>query len=242
MKEIALYETDVQDDFCSRNGALFVFGFDKWSSSPYGAEAVLPNVMAIHKKAKEANWQIMGSVDRHFYEDAELKRNKGGIFIDHCMNGTAGQLRLAQLEPQKDIYVRAKDGPLMGLRIYSEDEMRKFVQADAQLIFEKQSYDVDANPNFKHALRLLFDKGIRKVVFDGFATDYCVRAAVLATAKYMKSSGDDIQMYVVGDAIKEVGVDFAGNVNKDFVDKALEEMVNAGAKIVTTKDVLEERI
>ena len=242
MNDIALYETDVQNDFCSRNGALFVYGFDRWNNEKYGAEAVLPNVIRLHEKAKKEGWAILGSVDRHFYEDAELKRNKGGIFVDHCMNGTFGQLRLSELEPQKDIYIRAKDGPLMGVRLYQEEEMRKFVASNGQLIFEKQTYDVDTNPNFKHAMRLLINKGIKKVVFDGFATDYCVRAAVLATAKARDRMGVEAQLYVVEDAIKEVGVDFAGNVNKRFVEQAIEEMKAAGAKLVTTQQVLEGRL
>ena len=161
-KEIAVYGTDEQNDFCSRNGALFVYGFDRWSNEPYGAEAILPNVFKIHKKAKQDGWTILGSVDRHFYEDAELKRNKGGVFVDHCMNGTWGQLRLAELEPQKDIYIRAKDGPLMGVRIYDEQDLRNFVNSGSQLIFEKQSYDVATNPNFKPTMKLVFDKGIKK--------------------------------------------------------------------------------
>jgi nicotinamidase-related amidase len=221
---------------------LFVYGFDRWNHGPYGAEAKLPNVFALHEKAKAEGWQILGSVDRHFYEDAELKRNVGGVFVDHCMNGTAGQLRLAELEPQRDIYVRAKDGPLMGIRTYTQEEMQRFVNAEAQLIFEKQNYDVGTNPNFQNAINILFKKGIKKIVFEGFATDYCVRAAVLATAKARDKFNAEVQLYVVEDAIKEVGIDFQSQVNPRFVEQALEEMVNAGAKLTTTKDVLEGRI
>ncbi len=241
-KNIALYETDVQHDFVNRNGALFVYGFDNWTNGPYGAEAKLPNIIALHRKAAKENWHILGSVDRHFYEDAELKRNEGGIFIDHCMNGTYGQLREKELEPQRDVYVRAKDGPLMGIRTYNDIEMKKFIEADAQLIFEKQTYDVDTNPNFKRAMKLLFDKGVDKIVFNGFATDYCVRAAVLATKKYVAEFKKDVQLYVVEDAVKEVGVDFNGNRNPAFVKQALEDITNAGARFVTTNDVLENRL
>jgi nicotinamidase-related amidase len=239
---IAVYETDVQHDFTGRNGALFVQGFDRWSNEAYGAEAMLPNIFAIHKKAADEGWRIIGSVDRHFYEDAELKRNEGGVFVDHCMNGTIGQLRERELEPQKDVYIRAKDGPLMGIRAYTEAEMQRFVDSGAHLIFEKQTYDVDTNRNFAKAIELLFNRGVNKVVFNGFATDYCVRAAVLATAKYRDQLEHNVQLYVVNDAIKEVGIDFQGEVSHEFVNQALEDMAKAGAKFVTTKDVLENRI
>ena len=240
--EIAVYETDVQKDFSNRNGALFVHGNKPWKAEVFGAEEKLENIFAMHNYANRNGWRILGSVDRHFYEDAELIRNKGGIFIDHCMNGTEGQLRFKELEPQKDVYIRRKDGPLLSIRVCTEEELRKYIASDAQLIFEKQSYNVDDNPNFKQAMRLLFDKGLDKIVFNGFATDYCVKAAVLATAKYSKYYNADLGIYVVTDAIEEVDINFQGQIDPDFGKKALDEMVAAGAKLITTKQVLEGRI
>jgi len=238
-KGTAVYETDVENDFSYRTGALFVNGQKPWMNKPYGAEAALPNIIAIHNYANENGFGILGSVDRHFYEDAELIRNKGGVFDDHCMNGTAGQLRLKELEPQKDVYVRDKDGPMFGTRIYTEEELFRYANSDAQIIFEKQSYDVNTNPNFKPALKMLIDRGLKEIIFDGFATDYCVKAAVLAVAKYRDEFNADLGLYVVKDAIEEVNVDFMGNIDMNFGKKALDEMVLAGAKIITTKDVLE---
>jgi len=241
-KKVAVYETDVQFDFARRTGALFVYGNKFWSNIAYGAEARLPNIFALHEYASKNGWRILGSVDRHFYEDAELIRNKGGVFQDHCMNGTRGQLREAELEPQKDVYILRKEGPMMGVRVYTEAELTRFVENGHQLIFEKQSYDVDTNPNFKETMRLLFAKGLNAVVFNGFATDYCVKAAVLATAKYRDEFAKDVKLYVVTDAIEEVDVNFKGEVDDEFGNKALDEMVNAGAEKITTKDVLERRI
>jgi nicotinamidase-related amidase len=239
---VAVYETDVEGDFGLRTGALFVHGNKPWQNKPYGAEAVLPNIFAIHNYANQKGWRITGSVDRHFYEDVELIRNKGGVFDDHCMNGTWGQLRLPELEPQKDIYVRAKDGPMMGIRAYSTEELAKYLDSDGQIIFEKQSYNVDTNPNFKPTLKLMIERGLKKIIFNGFATDYCDKAAVLATARYRGEFNADLEIYVVTDAIEEVNIDFEGRVNPNFGRKALEEMVRVGAKLVTTKDVLEGKI
>jgi len=241
-KEVAIYEVDIQNDFSYREGALFVNGQKPWSNKPYGAEAVLPNIFAIHNYANKKGLRIVGSVDRHFYEDAELIRNKGGFFEDHCMNGTYGQLRLRELEPQKDIYIRNKDGPMLNTRIYSLNELRGYVNSDAQIIFEKQSYDVDTNPNFKPTLKILLEKGLKKIIFDGFATDYCNKAVVLAMAKYRDEFGLDLGLYVVTDAIEEVNIDFQGNIDMNFGKRALEKMVQVGAKLVTTKDFLEGKI
>lgn len=241
-KETAIYETDVQVDFSYRNGALFVNGQRPWSNKSYGAEAVLPNIFAIHNYANQNGLRILGSADRHFYEDTELIRNEGGIFDDHCMNGTFGQLRLKELEPQKDVYVRNKDGPMLGVRIYTPEELQRYVNSNAQIIFEKQSYDVDTNPNFKQTLKLLINDGLKKIIFDGFATDYCDKAAVLATAKYRDEFDADLGLYVVTDAIEEVNIDFQGNIDMGFGKKALEEMASHGAKLVTTKYILGGRV
>lgn len=241
-KDTAVYETDVQGDFYLRGGALFVSGQKPWSNKPYGAEAVLPNIVAIHDYAVENDWRVLGSVDRHFYEDAELIRNKGGVFNDHCMNGTQGQLRAVELEPQKDIYVRAKDGPLLGMRTYTEREMQDFIDSGMQLIFEKQSYDVTTNPNFELGFKKLVEKGMKKVIVNGFATDYCDRAVVLGMLDLKAKYNFDIGVYVVRDAIEEVNVDFQGEIDMDFGKKALEEMAEAGARIVGTRDVLEGRV
>lgn len=245
MKKIALYETDIQNDFSYRDGALFVRANKRKQALPYGAEERLPNIFALHGYADKNNWAILGSVDRHFYEDAELIRNAGGVFEDHCMNGTKGQLRLPELEPQKDIYLRSKDGPLMGVKQYTTEEMTRYIDAldrNMHMIFEKQSYDVSTNPNFQTAFRRMMDMGMEKVVVDGFATDYCVKAAVLAMAKARDKYQKNIQLYVVTDAIEAVNINFQGQIDNDFGKKALDEMTALGAKLVTTKDVLEGKL
>ncbi|VVB80075.1 Isochorismatase family protein [uncultured archaeon] len=244
-KEVALYETDIQNDFSLRSGALFVRANKPKRALPYGAEERLPNIFALHGHAENNGWAVLGSVDRHFYEDAELIRNQGGVFEDHCMNGTKGQLRLPELEPQKDVYIRSKDGPLMGVKIYNTAEMTAYLDAidqGMQLVFEKQSYDVATNPNFDTAFRRMMAMGLKKVVVDGFATDYCVKAAVLAMVAGRDRYKKQLEIYVVADAIEAVNIDFQGQIDNEFGNKALEEMVKSGAKLVTTKDVLEGKL
>ena len=240
--KIAIYETDVQYDFSYRQGALFVHANKPRSTKPYGAEEKLPNIIAIHNHALANSWKILGSGDRHFYEDAELIRNRGGVFEDHCMNGTFGQLRIKELEPQKDIYVRAKDGPLMGMRKYKKEEIEKYIDSETQLIFEKQSYNVDTNPNFKKTFKMLLEKGLEKIIVDGFATDYCVKAAVLTMAKYKTEYKPELKIYVATDAIEEVDINFEGKIDMESGKKALEEMANAGAILIKTKEVLRNKL
>jgi len=76
-------------------------------------------------------------------------------------------------------------------------------------------------------LKFLEIAKVGEAVVYGVATDFCVKAAVLG----MQKRG--VQCYVVEDAIK--------GVFPETTQKALEEMILAGAKFVTTKDILEEK-
>ncbi len=89
------------------------------------------------------------------------------------------------------------------------------------IYIEKQSYDVFTNPNTEE---LLTQAKIKEAVVYGVATDYCVKAAVLG----MQKRG--IQCYVVKDAIR--------GVSPETTRESLEEMVNAGAKLIKTERVL----
>jgi nicotinamidase-related amidase len=245
VKRIALYETDIQNDFSLRSGALFVRANKPKTHLPYGAEERLPNVFTLHGHADANNWLMLGSVDRHFYEDMELIRNAGGYFEDHCMNGTKGQLRLPELEPQKDIYIRSKDGPFLGVKVYTESEMNTYLdvaEKGMHLMFEKQSYDVGTNPNFEPMFKKAIDRGLRAVVGNGFATDYCDLAALLKMADIRDEYCPELKLYIVTDAIEAVNIDFTGKVDMDFGKKALDKMAARGVRLITTKDVLEGRL
>jgi nicotinamidase/pyrazinamidase len=106
---------------------------------------------------------------------------------------------------------------------------KKIAETDPALtnaiLIEKQHYDVFTNLAIEPMLQVM---DVKKAIVYGVATDFCVKAAVLG----MQDRG--IQCYVVVDAIKGV-----------FTDKtksALEEMMNARAMLVTTKQVLEEKL
>lgn len=212
------YDVDTQNDFMNRDGALYV----------PDAELIKPNLRELTKYALQHQIQILGSLDRHFgtpeYKTGEGELAKwGGPFPDHCMNLTNGQMKIEETNPiENKTRIKCEipsDGPLINRR-----EMARFLdhtQIFNGIYFEKQSYDVFTNP----ALELFLEMArIKEAIVYGVATDFCVRAAVLG----MQRRG--VQCYVVEDAIK--------GVFPDKSKQALEEMVNTGAKLTTTKDVL----
>jgi nicotinamidase/pyrazinamidase len=109
---------------------------------------------------------------------------------------------------------------------FGQKKIQETNQESSQgFFFEKQSYDVFTNPLISKFLK---ESKIAEAVVYGVATDYCVKAAVLG----MQQRG--IQCYVIEDAIK--------GVFPESTKSALEEMIKAGAKFVTTKQVIERKI
>ncbi len=227
MKTI-FWDEDTQRDFMDANGALYVSD----------AESIKPNLLRLTDYARQNNIFVLGSVDRHFgtkeFSDveSELSRN-GGPFPDHCMDGTTGQWRIYQTILSRAPSIGSLDGYSTAFYIPNfsgseiDDELineglKKLNELPQRgIYFEKQNYDVFSNPNVKPFLERA---KVSSAIVYGVATDYCVKAAVLG----MQNLG--IQTYVVSDAIK--------GVFPESTKKALEEMVQAGAKLVSTDDVI----
>ncbi|MBN2459099.1 cysteine hydrolase [Candidatus Woesearchaeota archaeon] len=230
------YDVDTQRDFMHTNGALYVPGSGKIES----------NLEELTNFARIERIPIWGSMDRHFENDPELKRN-GGPFPDHCMNGATGQKLVAETNydvidvdmgyatkviPHKVSENQTYDwNPqrLFGVvRLFQAASVMNYmrgvkilIQRGPNIIFEKQANDVFTNPAAEKLMRAL---EVKEAVVYGVATDYCVKDAVLG----MQKRG--IQCYVVKDAIAAVTTKTG--------KAALEKMVKAGAKLVKTKDVL----
>ena len=217
------YDIETQNDFMNEDGTLYV----------PGAEEIKPNLKILTEYARGNGIQILGSVDRHFgteeWKAYELELQKwGGLFPDHCMDGTEGQKKITGTTFAVNFIENTS--PTQKIRVYTTEEMDEIVSKN--FVFEKQGYSLfpteDCPGGNKYAEKILERAGVEEAVVYGVATDYCVLAAVVG----MQQRG--IQCYVVEDAIRGVA--------PETTEKALEEMVGAGAVFVTTKDVLEERI
>lgn len=222
------YDTDTQNDFMNKNGALYV----------PNAELIKANLCFLTNYALRKAIPIIGSVDNHFgteeFKEREGELAKyGGPFPNHCMNKTFGQEKIIETKLMRtysraDLTEQATYLPNSKEYLqYFQDELNlaRVKNAAKALYFEKQSYDVFTNPAVEKFLQFA---EVKEAVVYGVATDYCVKAAVLG----MQQRG--VQCYVVEDAIKGVFV--------ETTTKALEEMISAGAKLVTTKQVLEDKI
>lgn len=191
---LAFFDVDTQIDFMEADGKLYV---------PH-AENIIPNLVRLMEYARERHIPVLSSADAHAPDDPEFK-----LWPPHCVAGTRGQQHIKETSLPGAMIVPMRSGPFVPPEKWPP-----------QIILEKDVYATAANPNFEVILKVL---GPRRYVVFGVATEYCVRADVLALRER------NIPVELVVDAIKAI--------SEEDGRRALEEMANTGAKFVTTADV-----
>lgn len=191
---MVFFDIDTQVDFMRPDGKLYV----------PGAEQVVPNLVKLMSFARERGAPVISSADAHTPDDPEF-----AIWPPHCVIGTPGQRRIPETQFADAVVVPSQPGAFVPPTEWPR-----------QIIIEKPTYDTADNPNFDAILRAL---GPRRAVVFGVATEYCVRADVLA----LRERGFPVDLVV--DAIKPI-TEAGGR-------KAIEEMKAAGVRLVRTADV-----
>jgi nicotinamidase/pyrazinamidase len=136
-------------------------------------------------------------VTRHF-------KAYGGVWPPHCVQGTRGAEFHAGLRLPTDVVIVSK-----GME----------PEGDAYSCF--QARDQGGTP-FAAALG---DRGVKRLLVGGLATDYCVKATVLDALK------EGFKVVVLEDAVRAVDVNLGDGA------KALDEMKAAGATFGTLSDL-----
>ncbi|HEV2352214.1 MAG TPA: nicotinate phosphoribosyltransferase [Terriglobia bacterium] len=173
-----------------------------------GAEEIIPHLRGLAAFARENRIPFLSSADAHPPDDPSFVQ-----WPPHCVVGTPGQLRIAETRWPSPHIIPNRKAAFAHPKDWS-----------GQFIIEKTDYDVSSNPNFENILSALINSfgPVRFVVF-GVAAEYCVRAAALALRKR------NLPVDVVVDAIKAI--------TEEGGRRAIEEMVNAGVRLVTTAEV-----
>ncbi len=196
MNQIFFVDIDTQRDFMLPSGALYV----------PGAEKLIPKLRRLFDFARKNDIFIMSSVDAHTPDDPEFQQ-----FAPHCVRGTDGQRKLDETLLPRPLVLENR--PI-------DRNLVEAVKKHAQIIIEKQKFDVFSNPVTEKLLRAL---PTHAIVF-GVATDYCVRAAALGLRSLA------VKTAVVNDAIRAVA--------PDTEQKAVEEMRRAGVEFISVENVL----
>lgn len=187
----ALIVVDTQNDFADPNGSLFVKDGNR----------ILDFVNGEIAQAREAGCLIVFTQDWHPPDTPHFQKD-GGIWPVHCVGGTWGAEFVEGLDVRdEDHKVRKGVG--------GEDGYSGFTVQDPKTE-EKQSTELES---------LLRSEGIQKAIVVGLATDYCVRATAIDSAK----KGFDT--IVLSEGIRSVDLE-AGDG-----ERAMDEMRAAGALV-----------
>lgn len=191
----ALVVVDVQNDFADPSGSLSVAG---------AADVVARANLEIGRASRQGAL-VVYTQDWHPESTPHFAKD-GGIWPVHCVAGTWG----AELFP--------------GLRVVSGEVVRKGSNGEdgysGFMVRDPVSGEETATP----LEGLLRERGIRRVVVCGLATDYCVNATVLDARRL------GFETVVVVDACAPV------NLQPDDGQQALAAMSAAGAELATSPE------
>jgi len=186
----ALIVVDVQNDFADPRGSLYV----------KGGEEVVPFVNREVELARAAGALVVYTQDWHPTTTPHFEKD-GGIWPVHCVGDTWG----AELHPE--LFV---EGETIRKGTGGEDGYSGFSVRDPRS-GETASTGLEA---------MLRERGTRRVVVAGLATDYCVKETVLDARRL------GFPTTVLADGIRAV------DLQPGDGDRALEAMRDAGAEIV----------
>jgi nicotinamidase/pyrazinamidase len=147
--QTALLVVDVQNDFASSEGGLYV----------QQGEAVVPVINAEIGRARAAGAHVVYTADWHPASTPHFAKD-GGIWPVHCVGGTWG----AEFHP--DLVV---EGPVVHKGVNGEDGYSGFTTRDP----------VTEATVPTELPAVLEEAGVTKVVIAGLATDYCVKSTAL---------------------------------------------------------------
>jgi nicotinate phosphoribosyltransferase len=173
-----------------------------------GAEQILPNLLRLANYARERRIPWIASADAHAPDDPSFSQ-----WPPHCVVGTPGQQRIPETKRAGVAVIPNRPGAFEG----PSDPRQEIV---LEINIEKQDYSVAANPNFEAVLAAL---GPSRFVVFGVATEYCVRDSALDLRRL------NLPVDLVVDAVRAI--------SEEDGRKAIEEMLAAGVRLVTTEEV-----
>ena len=198
-EKVLFIDIDTQEDFLHKNGALYV----------PGSEQVRQNAKKLTFFAHKNGILIISSQDTNKKDDPEFEE-----FASHCVKGTKGHRKAKETLLSKSKIITSK-------KLYPVEELKNLAEKYEQLIIEKNTLCVFANPNMEPLLEAVFPD---KIYLYGLVTEYCIREAVEGLIKH------SFFVYIIEDAVKEI--------SSKEKEKLFANWKKRGVKFVKTQDVL----
>jgi nicotinamidase/pyrazinamidase len=157
------WDVDTQHDFLMPEGKLYI----------RGAEEILPNLSRLTQFARERSVPLLGSVDWHSLEDAEIsdRPDLKETYPPHCLKGTPGQEKVPATRPRDPLFIDSAPENKQALK----KRVKTHLERGGEVIFRKQRFDVFSNPNVNTVLDVVRPD---RVVVYGVALDVCDRYAI----------------------------------------------------------------
>jgi nicotinamidase/pyrazinamidase len=186
------FDIDTQIDFLFPAGALYV----------PGAERLMRALSRLNHYAAAHGIPLVSTTCAHAEDDAEFRQ-----WPPHCVVGTVGQQKPAELLLERRVVVPADPGSFA-------------VEGAEQIILQKNQLDLTTNPHFPRLLEYL--KADVYFVY-GVVTEYCVRLAALA----LLQTGKPVSL--ITDAIQ--------TLHPEDSRQTISECTGAGARLTTAEEV-----
>jgi nicotinamidase/pyrazinamidase len=189
--QTALVVVDVQNDFADPGGSLYV----------RGGEQVVPLVNREIERARQAGATVVYTQDWHPESTPHFEKD-GGLWPVHCVQGSWG----AELHPDLQV-----EGEVVRKGTGGEDGYSGFTVRDPTTGEEHPT----------ELGRILEDKGVRKIVVVGLATDYCVKETAIDGAEM------GLEVTLLLEAMRPVDLEPGDG------QRALEDVQRAGATVAS---------
>ena len=182
-----------------------------------GARDIERNLEKLTRLAEDQSYQVINTADWHTPESREIRQ---GEFPPHCIQGTRGAEYIPATAP--------KDAHVIDWQDQSIDA--ESVNSNRNIIIYKDEFDAFHKTGSPHIAQVLDIINPDKVIVYGVATNVCVDYAVMGNLEQGR------EVYVVIDAIKELPKE----VPVPTLDETLTKWEKAGAKFVTTNEIIIE--
>jgi nicotinamidase/pyrazinamidase len=149
-KKVIFWKVDVQEDFMTPGGKLYV----------PGAEKLLPNIRRLTDAARQGRVLLVSHGCIHRKDDPEFAQ-----FPPHCIRGTPGANLVPEALTEKFITIPNEAGA----------KLPADLQQFHQIVLEKQTLDIFESRHAEALLKRL-PRDAEFIVF-GVVTEYCVRLA-----------------------------------------------------------------
>lgn len=206
------WDVDTQADFMHADGKLYV----------PGSEEITSRLEALTRYAHARGIRIVASADDHVPGHRELHHAPDfeKTFPEHCMRGTEGQRKILETALENPLVIEPDGVPL--------PHLADAIQAhQGDILLHKHWFDVFTNPHTHTVIQALDPTDI---VLYGVALDVCNRYVIEGLLEHRANS----QIHLVVDATRAID---AGKTTA-----LLSDWERRGVRLVTTLDVLEDRV